>query len=610
MTDSRWISMAIIAIVLLATLRLLLQQRRGARLPPPRLAALLVLQALAGGLLLLALVPPQYTAPRHALTLLTAGAAQAPAMADDASKVLALPESNARPGITRVPDLATALRQHPGTEQLTLVGDGLVARDRDTPLPALVQLSQPPAPRGWVDLQAPAITAPGAVFSVRARAQGVPDGRAELLDPAGQVVARAALDERGGARLEGVARVVGRTLFQLRLLDGSDHRVDSIPVPLQVAAPASVRMLMLAGAPGPEAKYLRRWAADAGVELQFQSSVGAGVILGDVPVALTPARLAATDVLLLDERSLAALGAAQRSAVQQALRDGLGVLVRSAGPLPDNARQTLRGWGLAVTGNGQAAALKLAGEAQAALLPARRGPRAPAAEATQWMAEADARSHLAEVPVLEQLTLRVAGAQPLLQDADGAAIGGWRASGRGRIGLLPVTDSYRAVLAGRDDRHAELWSSVVGHIARPVAAAPEVQVKTDTPWAGERVVLCGVPAGTQVRGSAEGAPEALVVDPASGSQRCAAWWPRQAGWHELMQGEVVQAVYVFDPADAAALHRQQLRDSTALRVAGGHGQMSAATQQVPGARWPWLLAFVLVAGLLWWLERRTTATDR
>lgn len=610
MTDSRWIGAAIIAIVLLATLRMLLQQWRGARLPPLRLAALLVLQALAGGLLLLALVPPQHSAPRRALTLLTAGAAQAPAAADDASTVLALPESNARAGIARVPDLATALRQHPGTERLTLVGDGLSARDRDTALPAEVQLRLSPAPRGWMDLQAPAVTAPGAVFAVRARAQGVSDGRAELLDPAGQVVARAALDKRGGARLEGVARVVGRTVFQLRLLDGSDHQVDSIPVPLQVAAPAPVRMLMLAGAPGPEVKYLRRWAADAGVELQFQSSVGAGVILGDAPVAVTPARLAESDVLLLDERSLAALGAAQRNAVQQALRDGLGVLVRSAGPLPDNARQTLRGWGLPVTGNGRAAALKLAGESQAELLPARRGPRAPAAEATQWMAEADARSHLAEVPALEQLTLRVAGAQPLLQDADGAAIGGWRASGRGRIGLLPVTDSYRAVLAGRDDRHAELWSSVIGLIARPVAAAPEVQVDSDTPWAGERVVVCGVAAGTQVRRSAETAPETLIVDPATGTQRCAAWWPRQAGWHELMQGDVRQAVYVFNPADATALHRQQLRDSTALRVAGGHGRMSAATQQVPGARWPWLLAFVLVAGLLWWLERRSTATDR
>lgn len=610
MTDSRWISAAIIAIVLLATLRMLLQQRRGARLPRLRLAALLVLQALAGGLLLLALVPPQHTAPRHALTVLTAGAAQAPAIADDASTVLALPESNARAGIARVPDLATALRQHPGTERLTLVGDGLPARDRDTALPAEVQLRLSPAPRGWMDLQAPAITAPGAVFVVRARAQGVPDGRAELLDPAGQVVARAALDKHGGARLDGVARVVGRTLFQLRLLDGSDHQVDSIPVPLQVAAPATVRMLMLAGAPGPEVKYLRRWAADAGVELQFQSSVGAGVSVGDAPVALTPARLAATDVLLLDERSLVALGAAQRNAVQQALRDGLGVLVRSAGPLPDNARQTLRGWGLPVTGNGQAAALKLAGESQAELLPARRGPRAPAAEATQWMAEADARSHLAEVPALEQLTLRVAGAQPLLHDADGAAIGGWRASGRGRIGLLPVTDSYRAVLAGRDDRHAELWSSVIGLMARPVAAAPEVQVESDTPWAGERVVVCGVAAGAQVRRSAEAAPVTLVVDPATGTQRCAAWWPRQAGWHELVQGDVRQAVYVFDPADATALHRQQLRDSTAQRIATGPGRMSAGTQQVPGARWPWLLAFVLVAGLLWWLERRTSTEER
>ena len=609
MSDSRWIGVAIIAIVLLATLRVILQQRRGARMPPLRLAALLVLQALAGGLLLLALVPPQHAA-RHALTLLATGAAQAPAVADDASPVLALPEANARTGIARVPDLATALRQHPGTEKLILVGDGLPARDRDTALPAQVQLRLPPAPRGWIDLQVPPITAPGAVFAVRARAQGVTDGRAELLDPAGQVVARATLDERGGARLDGVARVVGRTLFQLRLRDGSDHAVDSVPVPLQVAAPAPVRMLLMAGAPGPEIKYLRRWAADAGLQLQFQSSVGAGVTLGDPPVALTAARLAATDVLLLDERSLVALGPAERTAVQHALRDGLGVLVRSAGPLPDNARQILRGWGLAITGNGQATALKLAGETQAELLPARRGPRAPAAQATQWMGEADARSHRAELPVLEQLALRAAGTQPLLQDADGAAVGGWLATGRGRVGLLPVTDSYRAVLAGRDDRHAELWSNVVGRVARPVATAPELHVHDATPWAGERVVLCDVSAGTQARGGDETAPVALVIDPATGTRRCAAWWPRHAGWHELAQGELRQAVYVFDPAEAVALHRQQLRDSTALRVARAQGKMSAATQQVPGTRWPWLLAFVLVAGLLWWLERRPSTADR
>jgi phosphoenolpyruvate carboxylase len=52
------------------------------------------------------------------------------------------------------------------------------------------------------------------------------------------------------------------------------------------------------------------------------------------------ARLAATDVLILDERSLAALGAAQLVAVRQALRDGLGLLVRSTGAPSASARHS------------------------------------------------------------------------------------------------------------------------------------------------------------------------------------------------------------------------------------------------------------------------------
>lgn len=607
MNDSRWIAVAIIAIMLIATLRLAWQQRQQPRPAWPRFTALVLLQWVSATLLFFTLVPPQRPAPRDVLTVLTAHAEEARHTRVDGTIMLALPEARKSAGIMRTPDLATALRQHPGTENLIVVGDGLVARDRDVALPPHVQLQPAPAPRGWIDLQLPAVTAPGAVFPLRARAHGIADGRAELLDPAGQVIAVAALDERGAVALDGIARVVGQAVFQLRLLDGSMHVVDTLPVPVQVAAPARVRMLMLAGAPGPETKYLRRWATDAGLDVQAQAQVGAGVTLGDAPSALTAARLAAVDMLVLDERSLATLGPAQRAIVQQAMRDGLGVLVRSGGALSDAARRTLRSWGLAVSGNAQASAFTLGGEARAELLPARRGPRPPAQDATQWIGEADARSHAAEMPALEQLALRTPGAQPLLHDIAGGAIGGWQAVGRGRIGLLPVTDTYRAVLAGRDDRHAELWSSVVGTVARPVAATTPVHMDGGTPWAGERVVLCGLAGVAQVRKDA--ATQPLVIDPATGDARCAAWWPRHAGWHELVNGDVVQAVYVFDPADARALHRQQQRDATALRLSNAGARMDAAVQRLPGPRWPWLLAFVLVAGLSWWLERRRTAHD-
>lgn len=602
MNDAAWIASALLAIVLIGSVRTLLQQRRNRTHGTARVIALLALQVGAAALLYLTLLPPPVHIAAQRLTLLTGHAAGALNAAGDAS-VIALPEAPSRSGTRAAPDLATALRQHPGTQALVLQGDGLAARDRDVALPRQVTLQPAAAPRGWVALQPPAITVPGAPFTVRARAQGVAGARAELLDPAGVVVDRATPGRDGSVVLDGVARASGRSEFSLRLLDADRHVVDTVPVPLQTDDAPGVRVLVLAGAPSPELKYLRRWATDTGLELHAQASAGAGVVLGDAPVALTAARLAATDVLILDERSVAALGPPQRAAVQQALRDGLGVLVRSSGPLTDGTRQTLRSWGLGISGSNQSLPLRLAADPEPALLQARRGPQRAASAPTAAIDEADSTSHNAPLPALEQFNLRALDATPLLHDANGAALGGWRDVGRGRLALLPLTDSYRLVLAGRDDRHAELWSSVVAALARPLATPASVRLGSATAWAGERIALCALADGTTVR-SPQGATVVLHIDPGTAGDRCAGYWPQQAGWYQVQMGARTQAFYVFDPAHAQAMHRQQTRDATALRITAAGGTDAQATRAVPGPRWPWLLAFVLAAGLLWWLERR------
>ena len=63
-------------------------------------------------------------------------------------------------------------------------------------------------------------------------------------------------------------------------------------------------------------------------------------------------------------------------------------------------------------------------------------------------------------------------------------------------------------------------------------------------------------------------------------------------------------VRVIDPAAARALHAQATREATAA-LRGGSAPAGTRALPVPGPRWPWLLGFIGVAGLLWWLERRT-----
>lgn len=513
-----------------------------------------------------------------------------------------LPEAADVPGAQRVPDLATALRQHPAAT-LTLVGAGLAARDRDALLPPDIRWQAAPEPRGWIALQAPADVAPGARFEVLAQARGAAKAKAELLDPADSVVDRTDVADDGRVQLSGIARAEGRSVFKLRLLDADGHVVDSVPVPQQTLPAAPLRLLVRASAPGPELKYLRRWAVDAGIRVQVQADTGAGLSIGDGAVAIDAASLTRSDLLLLDERSLVVLSAGQLAAVRQALRDGLGVLVRSAGAPSASARQRLRDLGLPVQGDGSSHPVGLPGDGEGAILAARRGPLAAGTLPTGYGEEADRSSHGAALPSLEALALQAPGGSALLHDRAGNAIGGWRAVGKGRIGLLPITDSWRWVLAGRDDRHGELWSDAVATLARAQDSADALWSPQPIAWAGERQALCGVQAPLQAFNK-RGDDVPLIVDGTASALRCAGWWPREAGWQRLQHGDSVVWRYVFDPKDAPTLHRQVMIDATTRALAASTLADASVVQPVPGSRWPWWLAFVLCASLLWWLERR------
>ncbi|MBB3797109.1 hypothetical protein FHY17_001337 [Xanthomonas arboricola] len=573
---------ALLLLVMLSWFRLL---RAHARQPRARLWLLLAAQPLLAGLLYPVLLPPPRAGSTSELHVATAGT-PADQVRPTAAPWVALPEAPALPGVARVPDLATALRRAPGTTALVVHGSGLPARDRDG-LRVPVRLALAPLPTGLVAVSAPPPVAPGERIAISARVQGLPGARVELLDPAGQVVDTAAADAAGQVQLRGLARAQGQLLFALRLRDGAGAERSRVPVPVPVliAAVPSARVLLLAGAPQPELKYLRRWASDAGMQVRSQIAVGPGVQLGE-GAALDAASLDALDLLVIDQRRLVALGNAQRQGVRAAIGRGLGVLVRTDGPLDAAVRAALGELGLAVTGGSTSAAV-----------PAPRSLASPGASDAA-AAPADA----APLPPLQRRTLQPQQADAVIaaRADDGSALGWWRPQGRGRIGIGLIEDSFALVLAGRSDLHAALWAQLVSAVARAGGSAPAA---VQTGWSQHRMTLCGVAADAAVIGPT-GASQALLIDPTSGARACAAYWPTTAGWHRLQTGTEQRWLYVRAPRDAPALHTQQIRDATvAMAAIDTPASVGAPTAQ-PGARWPWLLAWLTLAAALWWLERR------
>jgi len=595
-TTTAWVLALAVAIAIVRLVVRHVRAEPAQRSHGARIAALLVAQPACAALLYFALWPPTLPGRAGTLVVATAGAQRTQVAAGDA--LVALPEAPAWSDVERAPDFATALRRHPGTQRVRVIGEGLDPRDVDAASGIAVEYAAPLLPRGLVELHVPERVAVGDEFSVAGRVAELEGGVVELLDPARRRIDRAVPARDGRFALSATARGEGSAMFRIRLLDARQRAVEEIDVPVQVQSQAAPRVLLIAGAPSPETKYLRRWLEDAGLPTQAQMAVGGGVQLGDAPVAINAGTLARHDIAIIDDRAWSALGEAQRNALDAAVRDGLGLLVRVTGAPSGNERARLRTLGFTIDGGRDSTTAKLAHDARDdAAERARLGPGTQDAP----------RSHEDPPPETPELTRRAAklaasDGVPLLRDADGTTLAMWRAHGRGRIGVWLLTDSFRLVLGGRGDRHAQLWSDAVATLARARSQA-SFDIDT-TAWEGQRMSLCGVPADASVI-APDGASHPLLRDPAANNG--AAFWPRAAGWHRLHSGDREQAFFVRARDATPAMRAQATRDATlrlaaASPLASSNRPQSLGPQQ-SGARWPWWLAWLAASAALWWFER-------
>ncbi len=586
MSSAVALALVLSAIVLVALLRVL---RSAAAWPG--IAARVAGIAASATLLYFFLLPPDAAPRARALTVLTAGSTAADAANTDDTIIVALPEAPALPGITRVPDLGTALRQHPGATPLRVRGAGLVARDRDAAAGHALEFTPLPLPAGVVALDAPVQVGRGRGFTLRGRVEGADRGSIELLDPAGQRVDRAVLDAAGQFRLRGHAGPAGRVDYRLRVRHSDDRTLEELALPMDVRAGAPRRIWGLAGGPGPELKYLRRWARDAGLALRTQMTVGGGVDLGDAPLAMTPATLREFDLVVLDERSWRDLGERGRGTLRDAVRGGLGLLLRLTADPGEGERRLLHDWGFEV---------EVADITRSLTLPGSETADATAPSINDTNAETRATD---SAPLLSRrpLRLRAADGQALRRAPDGEPLALWRPEGRGRIALWTLSDSFRLVLAGRRAAHGSLWADSFATLARPSGQAP--RPVPENAGVGERVAICGVNDAGAVQ-APDGARIALAADPTSGTRDCAAFWPTQAGWHELLEGDTRTAFPVRAADTAPGLAAASIRAATETLASAAPAAVAATPAPVPGPRWPRGLAWLVVSTALWWFERR------
>lgn len=575
----------VIAATLAAVLAMLRVWRHAARLRLP----LLAVQPLLAATLAAALLLPHAPGPSQ-IHVLTDGA-DASALPSGAAAVR-LPGAAKAAEVTAWPDLATLLRAHPRVTSVVVHGHGL-GEDDLAALGARRLAYQPgPAPHGIVALDAPLQVRAGARFPIQGRVRATGEAVLRLLDPAGGVHAEARPQTDGRFVLDAVAPAQGRHAFTLALLVDGDL-FQTLPIAVAAGTPDAQQGVLLAAAPSAELRALRRWAADAGMELDARITLAPGLPLQDAAVRLDAATLADADLLILDERSWPT-GTAERTALRVAVEGGLGVLLRITGPPPRTLADELAR--LSGPANSDAAV------ASASLLVPDDVGDAP--EPVLWRPRyADASTPLAGAQTSDTVELHAwpvtfaADAAPLLTANDGRLLAAWRPVGKGRIGVLAVADTHRLqARLGRTD-YATLWSHLWSQLAR--SAAGEAVTVSPPPIQDLRTAVCGG-AGDIVITSPEGADRHLLRD--AGARNCAAWYPQSAGWHQVRTSAGSHHIHVADASQLAPLLQETRRSTTTARAGVG-------TPDDPGTeRWPWrpllLAAWLLLLALSWLLERR------
>lgn len=562
--------------VLLGSARYLLLLRRSEASQRPkfwRVYTVLALQLISAVLLYFSLFPPPAFTSAESLVILTANADKAGQPVS--GRVLALPEASQSANAESVPDLASALRRYPGVNHLSIIGNGLGPRDLDAARGLSIKFKPSPLPNGLVELSLPDAVSSGARWSVQGRVNQTNNARVELLDPGNTVVASTSLDKSGNFILADTARAAGIAMYQLRIVDDQKKVLETIKLPINVLQDQPLKLLSLSGGPNPELKYLRRWAMDASVELESQINLSVGVQLSNDAIAINSTSLAETDLLILDERSWSTMNRGSKQTVIDALRNGMGLLLRITGPLTANDRSELRALGFAVSDASilQGIRLKSDGDKKNQLTLTRRPVRVNSDDAVTMLRD-DANNPLAL----------------------------WRAEGRGRIGLLWLTDSYKLVLNDEASRHGQIWRDAVSTLARTRNAALPYLRDINT-RVNERAVLCNISAKTYVQSPDTEITYLLLDDHNAGNKNCAAFWPRKTGWHLAISNSQELPFYVRDKDEAPGLKANALREATLLLTAKQAAEKNTSRIPVPGSPWPWFLVWLLITAALWLLER-------
>ncbi|WP_210462194.1 hypothetical protein [Rufibacter roseolus] len=496
----------------------------------------------------------------------------------------------------QVTDLASFRRQHPSVRTLHVLGYGLPAEELAMlySLRLISHLSILPA--GVLTASWPQEITLGDAIPVQGRFHGSSEKKLALyLHAAGQprdsVEIRKGVDQTFFLRF--TPKTAGQFVYTLRWKD-EDDSLHQENLPVVVKAPRQLNVLLLSSAPSFEGKFLKNALAQRGHSVAVRNQVSQGIYNTEwvnFPVQnlnrLTPALLQKFDVVLLDDLTLQRLGAQEKQALQQAVRQqGLGVLTAISQKSPKPMDFFTEGVFRPISEK-----------------PSRIG-------AVRWPQQTSAQAVL---PLSNIVLQPKEGQQPLAweQNPTQALVVRSR-KGLGQVGISLLPETFPLALEGKETLYQLYWASVLTALAKPEEANPITWLTISKPFQEQQPItfLAAAPLSKAsflaetYGGQKPAVYENTDVKDAAYTQGMI--YPQVAGWHTLKLNEKTEASVYVHPAAGWRTQFLQMQQKAFLQVssqstAGPQAQMTEQEEPIS----LWIIGSVLVAllGYLWLEEK-------
>jgi len=572
--------MALLIVLLVAAAGFIVWQeaRRKHRFRILRVAAAVILILTVAAILL----RPGYSRERSASILLltpdfTTSIADSLVRANPAVTILRTPGTLPYRKATAI-DSWQALSEKGGDIQY-IVGQGLPQHALAILGPTAYTYYPAPAPKGIIQLALPATMVAnraGNIQGIFSNAESVtslvltgPGGNEDSI----QITAQ----HRQPFTLTVHPKQPGNFIYTLTARDSSGYESkQAIPLTVQPQKPYNI--LFLQRYPTFETQYLKRFLARAhALVMRYQLSRNAyryeyANHAAQNADRLTTDVLRTFDLVFIDSDVLHALPAGETQALQNAVTDGLGVLLLF-NDLPANVNH-LR-----------------------SILPINFKS---VATDTARIASSTGRS--LALPAWPVRAASDASVTPITT-SKGATLAGYRDHGLGKAGFQLLQETYRLTLEGDSIAYSNLWSPLLEQTARTAAHKSEIHITTPFPRYADQ------PADIDIITTSTTTPtlqadsitiplsEDLIIDDVFH----ATTWASTTGWHTLTlpNDSTEQAYYISAPHEWSALAATQATNSTKAHAsaAGKSGQIT--TEFIPVPPLVFYLLLVLAAGFLW-----------